>query len=73
MCLAIPMMLTERDRAEGRVEVDGVGRRVSLLLVPEAAPGDWLLVHAGYAISTMDGREAEDWLRTLREAADGDF
>lgn len=67
MCLAIPMRLVDRDRAEGRVEVDGVGRTVSLMLVPEAVAGDWLLVHAGYAITRVTLHEAHDWLRTLRD------
>ena len=69
MCLAIPMRLVERGEIEGTVEVDGVRRRVSLMLVPEAREGDWVLVHAGYGIGTVNEEEARETLELLREAA----
>lgn len=59
MCLAIPMLLVERGELEGLAELDGVRRRIGLMLCPEAEVGDHVLVHAGYAIGTIDAREAE--------------
>ncbi len=70
MCLAIPMKLVERDELGGVAEVDGVQRQVSLIFVPEAEKGDFVLVHAGYAISQVDEEEAEKSLELLREYAD---
>ena len=70
MCLAIPMELKERDDLEGLVELDGVQRRVSLMLVPEAVVGDHILIHAGYAIGTINAEEAAQTLELLREFAD---
>lgn len=73
MCLAIPMQLVDRGEHEGVVELKGVRRRVSLLLTPEAGVGDHLLIHAGYAISSVDADEAAATLRLFEEliAAEG--
>jgi hydrogenase expression/formation protein HypC len=70
MCLAIPMQLIERDDLEGVVELDGVRRTVSLMLLPDAEVGDHLLIHAGYAIAAVDADEAAQTLELLREYAD---
>ncbi len=70
MCLAIPMELKERSELEGVVELDGVRRRVSLMLLPEAEVGEHLLIHAGYAIGAVDAEEAAKTLELLREYAD---
>ena len=70
MCLAIPMKLVERDELGGVAEVDGVQRQVSLIFVPEAEKGDFVLVHAGYAISQVDEDEAAKSLELLREYSD---
>ncbi len=71
MCLAVPMQLKVREASAGVAELDGVRREVSLVLVPEARVGDWLLVHAGYAIGTVDEGEAQETLALLRQAAEG--
>jgi hydrogenase expression/formation protein HypC len=70
MCLAIPMRLTERGENEGVVELDGVRRTVSLMLLPDAEVGQHLLIHAGYAIGAIDEAEAQATLALLREFAD---
>ena len=70
MCLAIPMRLMERSEIEGVVELDGVRRTVSLMLLPEAEVGQHLLIHAGYAIGSVDEAEAQTTLALLREYAD---
>jgi hydrogenase expression/formation protein HypC len=70
MCLAIPMRLMERSEIEGVVELDGVRRTVSLMLLPEAEVGQHLLIHAGYAIGSVDEAEAQITLALLREYAD---
>lgn len=69
MCLAVPMKLVERAEELGVVELDGVRREVSLQLQPEARLGDFVLVHAGYAIGIVDATEAEETLSLLREMA----
>jgi len=63
MCLAIPALVVERLQADDAIiDAGGIKKRVSLALVPEAAVGDYVIVHAGYAISHLDPEEA---LRTL--------
>jgi len=73
MCLGIPMRLVERKGTKGIVESGGVRREVSLLLVPEAREGDYVIVHAGFAISVVDEREAEETLDMLRQLALGEI
>jgi len=70
MCLAIPMRLVERNDLEGTVELDGVSRTISLMLLPEAEVGQHVLIHAGYAIGAVDEDEAKRTLDLLREYAD---
>ncbi|MGD1148660.1 MAG: HypC/HybG/HupF family hydrogenase formation chaperone [Thermoanaerobaculaceae bacterium] len=70
MCLAVPMKLIERQEALGIAELDGVRREVSLMLQPEAKVGDYVLVHAGYAIGLVDEEEANATLDLLRQVAD---
>lgn len=73
MCLAIPARVHARHQAdEATVDVGGTRKRVSLALVPEAVAGDWVIVHAGYAISVLDPAEAARTLQlfaALKEAA----
>lgn len=67
MCLAIPMQLVERGEWDGTAELRGVQRQVSLMLCPEALVGEYVLVHAGYALATVDAEEARKTLEVLDE------
>lgn len=74
MCLAIPGQLVEvvdETRRLARVSVAGVRRVVSIALLdgaPEPVrPGDWVLIHVGFAISRVDENEALATLRLLEE------
>lgn len=69
MCLAVPMQVLERRDDLATVELDGVQREVSLMLQPEAKVGDFVLVHAGYAIGIVDEQEARETLALLAEMA----
>ncbi len=69
MCLAVPMQVLERRDDLATVELDGVRREVSLMLQPEARVGDFVLVHAGYAIGILDEPEARETLALLAEMA----
>jgi hydrogenase expression/formation protein HypC len=70
MCLAIPMRLIEIEGFTAVAEVDGVTRQVRLDLLPEAALGDYVLIHAGLAIARVDAEQAEETLAILRSLAD---
>ena len=72
MCLAVPgqLLSVEGDDAltrQGRVSFAGVIRQACLAYVPEAQPGDYVLVHAGFAISVLDEAEALKTLAYLAE------
>ena len=71
MCLAIPALVVKRlEGDEGLIDAGGVRKRVSLALVPEAAEGDYVIIHVGYAISRLDPQEAERTLALFAEAGD---
>ena len=70
MCLAIPMVLKERTEFEGVVELDGIQRTISLMLLPDVEVGEHILIHAGYAIGSVNAEEAAQTLELLREYAD---
>ncbi len=60
MCLAVPMRADRAGRGYyGVVELDGVRREVSLMLLDDAEVGEYLLIHAGYAIGKIDEAEAD--------------
>lgn len=66
MCLAIPALVVERlPEDEAVICIDGVRKRISLTLVPEAQPGDYVVVHVGYAISRLDANEAHKTLALI--------
>ncbi len=71
MCLAIPgeiIQLTERDGLPfGKVRFGGISRDVCLVYEPQARPGDFVLVHVGFAIGTIDREEAAKVWKTLKE------
>jgi len=75
MCLAIPGKLldvTESDDPlfrSGRVSFEGIVKKIQLAYVPEAAPGDYVLVHVGFALSVVDEAEARRTL-AMFEASD---
>lgn len=70
MCLAIPGRLESRNDAEpfptGVADFGGIRKQVCLAFVPEADVGDYVLVHVGFAISTIDEAEALRTLEVLR-------
>lgn len=67
MCVAIPAKIISINGLLAEVEVGGVSRQVSLQLTPEAKQGDYVLVHAGFAINIVDEREAEETLKLFAE------
>ncbi len=69
MCLAIPVLIESIEGLHGVVELSGVKRTVSLMLTPEAKVGNYVLVHAGYAIGIVDEEEAKETLHLLEEMA----
>ena len=68
MCLAVPMQIVSIDGESMVAEIDGVKREASLMMLNEkVAVGDYVLIHAGFAISRLDAEEAEETLELMRE------
>jgi hydrogenase expression/formation protein HypC len=69
MCLAIPALVSELlpdDMA--KVSLDGVTKEISIAMVEDVKPGDYVIIHVGYALSKIDAEEAEKTLALLAEA-----
>lgn len=67
MCLAVPLKIEDIMGAEGIGEFDGLRRKVRLDFVPGAKRGDYVLVHAGFAIEVLDEKQAEEDRQAYRE------
>lgn len=78
MCLAIPGKIVSIDPSvdetfrKGKVSFGGILKEVNLCMVPEAQTGNYVLVHVGVAISTVDEEEAEKTLSYLRQMGEVD-
>jgi len=68
VCVAIPMKVVEVSGDVAEVESGGNRLKVSVAFLPGVEPGDYVIVHAGCAISRLDAAEAEETLELLREA-----
>lgn len=71
MCLAVPGRIVATHEENGlkmaRIDYAGTENTACLAYTPEADVGDWVIVHAGFALQTLDEHEAEATLRTLTE------
>ena len=69
MCLAIPSKIIKIENNMGTIDVDGVKREASLMLLEDAKVGDYVIVHAGFALHKIDESVAMETLLLLKEAA----
>ncbi len=69
MCLAIPSKITRIENNMATIDVDGVRREASLLLLEDAGVGDYVIVPTGFAIHNIDAAGALETLKFLKEAA----
>ncbi len=69
MCLAIPSKIIKIENNMATIDVDGVQREASLLLLEDAGVGDYVIVHAGFAIQKIDETAAGETLALLKAAA----
>jgi hydrogenase expression/formation protein HypC len=68
MCLAIPSKIVKIENNVATIDVDGVRREASLLLIDNPKIGDYVIVHAGFAINKLNEEDALESLKALREA-----
>lgn len=68
MCLGIPLPILTVDSADrGTVDLDGAAQPVDLSLIEDPRPGEYVIVHAGFAIERLDTAEADARIRLFRE------
>jgi hydrogenase expression/formation protein HypC len=72
MCLAVPARITKIEGAMAEAELGGITRQVSVLFTPDVKIGDYVVMHAGYAINILDQQEAEATFRLLEEVMSSD-
>ena len=70
MCLAIPAKVISVDGSNAMVSIEDVEYKASLLMLDDVRPGDFVMLHAGFAIEKVDPEEAAETLRLLNEIAD---
>lgn len=66
MCIAIPARIIRIENDTGTIDIDGIKREVSLLLVDDVKVGDYVIVHAGFALHKIDESAAMESLKVLR-------
>ena len=67
MCLAIPAKIISKKGDTAMVDVSGVQREANLMLCPDAQVGDYIIMHAGFAIHLLDKKDAEETLQMLSD------
>lgn len=67
MCLAVPAKIIAQKDMLATVDIDGITRDVSIMLLPAAKVGDFVLVHAGFAMQIIDRNEAVETMALLKE------
>ncbi|MGZ8429295.1 MAG: HypC/HybG/HupF family hydrogenase formation chaperone [Candidatus Deferrimicrobiaceae bacterium] len=70
MCLGVPARVIEVKEACATVEVGGARREISVMLLDRVNVGDWVILHAGFAIEKLSPEEAEKTLALFREISD---
>lgn len=66
MCLGIPMKVIKIDGDEGIVESGGLRKKANFSLMKSAKPGDYILLHAGFAIEKVKESEAKKTIKLLK-------
>ena len=67
MCLAVPLRIKEINGDEALAERDGVSRKIKVGFIKDPKPGDYVMVHAGFAIERVEEQQALDDLEAFRE------
>ena len=67
MCLAVPAKIKSINSDSATVEISGVSYEANLMLTPEAKVGDYVILHAGFAIQILDQQDAEETLQLFED------
>lgn len=67
MCLAVPAKLIQQDGQQGIVDLHGNRLPVNTMMTPDVQSGDWILIHAGFAIERLNSQEARETWALIEE------
>lgn len=70
MCLAIPLKIVEIEGKQATGEIEGLTRKVRVDFIEDLKVGDYVIVHAGFAIEKLTEKQAMDNLRAIKEVTD---
>ncbi|KAB7650714.1 HypC/HybG/HupF family hydrogenase formation chaperone [Sutterella faecalis] len=72
MCLAVPaeILSVSPNGADAMASIGGIEKPVDVSLIDHPVPGDWVIVHVGFALNRIDAKEAEETLRILASAGE---
>ena len=72
MCLAVPAKILSINGDSAVIELGGTQREASLMLLEDASIGDWVIIHAGFAIEKLSEEDAQQTFALLREIMEAD-
>ncbi len=72
MCLAIPGEIVDIEGIHATVDFGGTRSKVNTTFIPDLKPGDYVIVHVGYAIQKMTKDEADESLKLITEMMEGE-
>ncbi len=67
MCLAVPALITKIEGTRATVDMAGVVRETSIMMLPDAKVGEYVIIHAGYAIEKLDEEEARRTIELFKQ------
>jgi hydrogenase expression/formation protein HypC len=70
MCLAVPLKIVSINEKNAVAEMDGIKRNIRIDFIKNAEVGDYVIVHAGFAIEKLTRKMAEENLKAVREVVD---
>lgn len=70
MCLAVPLKIVKINGKDAEAEIEGVRRKIRVDFIKDPMPGEYVIVHAGFAIEKLDERQALENLKIVREVTD---
>ncbi len=69
MCLAVPAQIQSVDGTSALALTGGITKTIDVSLTPDAAPGDWVIVHVGFALQKIDAEKAQETLAAMDAVA----
>ena len=69
MCLAVPAQIQSVDGTSALAFTGGITKTIDVSLTPDVAPGDWVIVHVGFALQKIDARKAQETLAAMDAVA----